>query len=174
MVLRGNQQRENKQNYLSIIARDLQRKRRYSQPTKLFGCFYYRLLVIWRPNWIYCLIDGLPDCLPMCHRSKNCSRHRGFTALSVHVAMETYLQCYHAHQSAPCWRRIDQDLPSGILSVIIWLQSQTLRDTWGGGVSGVGGPHPGSDATAPLRQHHFPEDTWCMVSFHAQVLLHYH
>lgn len=27
---------------------------------------------------------------------------RRFTALSVHVAMVTYLQCYHAHQSAPC------------------------------------------------------------------------
>lgn len=119
---------------------------------KLFGCFYYRLLVMWRPNWMYSLIDRLPERLPMCHRSENCRRHRGFTALSVHVAMVTYLQCCHAHQSAPCWRRIDQDLPLGILSVIIWLQRQTLCDTWG-----WGGAHPGSDAADPLHQHHIPE-----------------
>lgn len=174
MVPRGNQQRENKQNYLSIIARDLQRKRRYSQPTKLFGCFYYRLLVNWRPNWIYCLIDRLPDRLPMCHRSKNCSRHRGFTALSVHVAMETYLQCYHAHQSAPCWRRIDQDLPSGILSVIIWLQSQTLHETWGVERVGWGGHLQEVMLPPPFVSITSQKALDALCHLHAQVLLHYH
>lgn len=70
MFLRGNQQRENKQNNLSIIAHDLQLKRRYSQTIKLFTCCYYRLFVMLRLNWIYCLIDRLSDRPPMSHRSK--------------------------------------------------------------------------------------------------------
>lgn len=155
MVLRGNQQRENKQNYPSIIAHNLQQKRRYLQTIKLFGRFYHRLLVMWRPNWIYCLIDMLPERLPMCHRSKNCSRHCGFTALSVPVAMVMYLQCYHAHQSAPIWCHIDQDFPSGILSVIIWLQRQSLCDTWGWDGRGVGTGRKWR--CRPHRQHHIPE-----------------
>lgn len=168
-VLRGNQQRENKQNYLSIIAHDLKQKRKHSQTIKLFGCFYYRLLVMRRPNWIYCVIDRLPDRLPMCHRSKNCSCHRRFMALSMHVAMVMYLQCYHAHQSTPCWRRIDQDLPSGILSVIIWLQRQTVCDTWGWG---VGGAH--SRKMDPFVSITSWRRLVRAVMLHSQMLLHYH
>lgn len=114
-----------------------------------------------RPNWIYCVIDRLPDRLPMCHRSKNYSCHRRFMALSMHVAMVMYLQCYHAHQSTPCWRRIDQDLPSGILSVIIWLQRQTVCDTWGWGVGG-GTFQEVMLPTSSSASH--PGGAWCVLS----------
>lgn len=36
--------------------------------------------------------------------------------------------------------------------------------TPGGWSERGGGAHPGSDVAAPLRQHHIPEGTWCMVS----------